>query len=513
MSHWNPKPFIYQINTWVWLHDLSKKYGREVTLWDVPDEILNDLASLSVDAIWFMGIWQRSEAAHKSALNYIHEYKHALPDATPEDVVGSAYAIADYVVDIRLGGRDALANLRWRLHQRKIKIILDYVPNHVSTDHHWLRQKPHYMVRGTKEDIKKFPDRFFTTENESGQQLIIGHGRDPNFPGWIDTAQVNAFSLAYRVAAAETLFDIATQCDGVRCDMAMLMTNTIFARTWGAYLTETAPNTEFWDDIIPAIKREFPDFVFIAEVYWDMEYTMLQQGFDFTYDKRLYDRILEGDIPKIKEHLRASFDFQARQVRFIENHDEQRAASTIGINKSRPAITLISTLPGSVLLHEGQLTARKVKLPVQIRRRPDEAPNYALEGFYRKLLRETRSAIYHYGNWRLFDVAPPYKGNTTNAGLLAYGWTFDDDFRVIIVNMTPLWSQGIVKLYGWDFLRDGVWRLYDVLGGVSTFHEGEQLSVKGLYVELEVYQAQVFRFERLTTQEIESLRKSRAERR
>jgi len=427
--------------------------------------------------------------------------------------VGSAYAVGDYEIDERLGGRDALANLRWRLHQRNIKLILDYIPNHVATDHHWVRQKPHYMVRGTKDDLKKYSDRFFVTENEAGQQLIIGHGRDPNFPGWIDTAQVNAFSMSYRQAAAEVLFDIATQCDGVRCDMAMLMTNSIFSHTWGVHLPETAPNTEFWEDIIPAVKREFPDFIFIAEVYWDMEYALLQQGFDFTYDKRLYDRILEGDIPKIREHLRASFDFQARQVRFIENHDEQRAASTVGINKGRPAATLISTLPGAVLLHEGQLTARRVKMPVQIRRRPEEAPHYALEGFYRKLLRETRSAVYHFGNWRLFDVASPYKGNTTNHGLLAYGWTLDDDFRVVIVNMTPVWSQGIVKLYGWDFLRDGVWRLYDVLGGVSTFHDGIQLLDKGLYVELEVYQAQIFRFEKLTPQEIESLRKSRAERR
>jgi hypothetical protein len=513
MSPWNPKPFIYQINTWVWLHDLSKQYGREVTLWDIPEEVLNDLASLSIDAIWFMGIWQRSDAGRKSALQYTHEYKAALPDITPEDVVGSAYAIGDYVVDRRLGGRDALANLRWRLHQRGIKVILDYVPNHVATDHAWVREKSHFMVRGTKEELKKYPDRFFMTENAAGQHIIIGHGRDPNFAGWIDTAQVNAFSMPYRETAKDVLLDIATQCDGVRCDMAMLMVNTIFSQTWGAHLPETAPHTEFWEDIIPVIKREFSNFIFIAEVYWDMEYNLLQQGFDFTYDKRLYDRILEGDIPKIKEHLRASFDFQARQVRFIENHDEQRAATTVGINKGRPAATLIATLPGAVLLHEEQLTARRTKLPVQIRRRPEEAPHYALEGFYRKLLRETRSAVYHYGNWRLFDVASPYKGNTTNNGLLAYGWTLEDDFRVIIINMTPIWSQGVVKLYGWDFLRNGMWRLYDVLGGVSTYHDGGQMTQNGLYVELEVYQAQIFRFERLTEQEVVSFHKSQAERR
>lgn len=498
MSNWNKKPFIYEINTWVWLTSLSQRFNKPITLANIPDEVYHELAALNVDAIWLMGVWQRNPAGRASALNYKHEYIPVLPDLTDEDVIGSAYAIGAYEVDSRLGGRDALATFRYRIAQYGLKLILDYVPNHVATDHAWVTEKPHYMVRGTPKDLKNAPDLFFSTQNAQGQELIIAHGRDPYFPGWIDTAQVNAFSMAYRQAALDTLLDIASQCDGIRCDMAMLMVNDIFAKTWGNYLTESAPKTEFWEDIIPNVKAEYPNCLFIAEVYWDMEYLMLQQGFDFTYDKRLYDRLQDGYVEQIREHLQASVSFQARQVRFIENHDEPRAAATLGLERQRPAAVMIATLPGAVLLHDGQLTGRTIKLPVQIRRQPNEPTNWALMGFYRKLLKETRHPIYQHGEWRLFEVAESYPGNYTNLHLIAYGWAMEKDFRLIVTNPTNRWSQGFVKVFGWDHIRDGYWRLFDCLSGVRTFHDGNTIANQGLYVELEAYQSHIFRFDLIT---------------
>lgn len=497
MSKWHKKPFIYEINTAVWLTELSKLYDRPVTLGNVPEEELDHLVSFGFDTLWLMGIWQRSPAVRESALNYIHEYEHALPDVTEEDVIGSAYAIGDYQVDTRLGGRDELAHLRHRLQQRDIKLILDYVPNHVATDHDWVTQKPHFMVRGTKKWMKEAPDLFFETKNKSGQKFITAHGRDPYFPGWIDTAQVNAFSIEYRQNVIELLKDIATQCDGVRCDMAMLMVNDIFTNTWGNYLNETAPPTEFWEDIIPEVKEQFPDFVFIAEVYWEMEYQLLQQGFDFTYDKRLYDRILDGHIPSLRDHLHAALSFQERQVRFIENHDEPRAMSTLGVNKQRAAATMICTLPGATLLHAGQFDGRKIKLPVQIGRQPEETAQLALTDHYRTLLSETTHPIYEYGQWRMFEVIPSYADNYTNEGLISYGWTRENDFRLIVINLTPVWSNTIIKIYGWPEISEHYWRIYDVITGVCLYRDGKDLAENGLKLDVEVYQSHIFRFERL----------------
>ena len=239
--------------------------------------------------------------------------------------------------------------------------------------------------------------------------MILAHGRDPMFPGWSDTAQLNAFNPKLRQAAAKTLIDIASQCDGVRCDMAMLLLNDIFAGTWNGY-AGAPPEIEYWREIIPQVKAKYPHFMFVAEVYWDKEYEILQQGFDYAYDKTLYDRIMAGDVRKIRQHLVAELEYQQHMMRFVENHDEPRAYSLLGEQRSYAIATLICTLPGAVLLHDGQFSGRKVKLPVQIKRQPDEQPNTKLEAYYLKLLREVRDPIYQDGDWYLFDTAPAQRG-------------------------------------------------------------------------------------------------------
>ncbi|GAB4519950.1 MAG: alpha-amylase family glycosyl hydrolase [Anaerolineae bacterium] len=500
---WPEKPFIYQINTAVWLNSLRVYYQNpDITLTTVPEEVLIWLESLNVDAIWLTGVWQRSAAARKSALNYTHEYRPVLPDLTEADVIGSAYAVGAYTVDTQWGGREGLAHFRQRLRQRGMRLILDYVPNHVATDHEWVTEKPHFMVRGNKDTAKHHPGMFFITQNSKGQQLIIAHGRDPYFPSWIDTAQVNAFSNEYRKAARDVLLDIAEQCDGVRCDMAMLMVNSIFSRTWGAYLLETAPNVEFWEELIPAVKAQHPHFLFAAEVYWDMEYQLQQQGFDLTYDKLLYDRLLSADANALRLHLTADPNYQKRMVRFIENHDEPRAAASLGIERSRPAAVVIATLPGATLLHDGQFTGRYMKLPIQIARQPDETPHHALSAFYMRLLRETRHPIYQHGHWHLLDIQPtPDWGVKTHNNVLAYGWEMDGEYRLIVVNITHVWSQAIVRMNAWHGLGGMPVRLRDALNGACHYREGDQLLNGGLYVELEPFQAHIYHVEPLRESE------------
>ncbi len=244
------------------------------------------------------------------------------------------------------------------------------------------------------------------------------------------------------------------------------------------------------------MKAKHPHFMFVAEVYWDKEYEILQQGFDYTYDKTLYDRIMAGDVQKIRQHLVAEIQYQKHMMRFVENHDEPRAYSLLGEQRSYAIATLICTLPGAVLLHDGQFSGRKVKLPVQIKRQPDEAPNAKLEAYYLKLLREARDPIYQRGDWYLFNLHPLNDGNGSCNNLLAYGWyEKGKDYRLIVINLTPYPSQGRVDLSAWSWIAGKEWLLYDVTDGMKYERLGGVMAKEGLTILLDGYESHVFRFE------------------
>lgn len=496
---WPNSPRIYEINTWVWLTTLSQQYDYPITLANVPDEILDRLTSYHIDAIWLMGVWHRGESTRESALNYVHEYRGALPNVTEDDIAGSAYAIAAYTVEEKLGGQEGLAIFRQQLAARGLKLILDYVPNHTGLDHAWLKEHPDYYVQADKEWLKKTDKEFFKVRITKNKSLTIAHGRDPYFPGWIDTAQLNAYSAGYRQAIADTLNDIATMADGVRCDMAMLMLNDVFKQTWGwLHPDMQAPETEFWDDVIPKVKAQNPDFLFIAEAYWNLNHTLLAQGFDYTYDKILYDRVLSRDVNGLRNHLFAELEFIQKQIRFIENHDEKRAADILGLESSRPAAVLIATLPGAVLLHDGQFCGRKVKLPVHITRQPYEREYPALKQFYKRLLDEASDPIYREGEWRLFNCHSACDGCGGENNLLTYGWRQGDEMRLIVLNLSDEWSQGAIDLGAWaDRLRGHDWVLLDTVHRTYIDEDGDNVAELGLYVDMESHQSAIYHFEPL----------------
>ena len=134
---------------------------------------------------------------------------------------------------------------------------------------------------------------------------------------------------ATQEAMIAELVKIAGQCDGVRCDMAMLVLPEVFERTWGLRAQL------FWPRRPRACASRRPGFCFMAEVYWDLEWTLQQQGFDYAYDKRLYDRLRDGHARPVREHFHAGLDYQNKLARFLENHDEPRAAATFPPGRSR----------------------------------------------------------------------------------------------------------------------------------------------------------------------------------
>ena len=324
---------------------------------------------MGFDWLWFLSVWQTGPAAQtisRADPGWRREFEETLPDLKEEDIAGSGFAIQNYIVHRDLGGDAALARLRQRLQVRGLKLMLDFVPNHMAPDHPWVEEHPDYFIAGTEELLAQEPHNYVRVKRKEGD-LILAHGRDPYFPGWPDTVQIDYSHPAAQEAMIRELEKIAGQCDGVRCDMAMLLLPEVFERTWGR---KPAP---FWPAAIPRVREQAPDFCFMAEVYWDLEWTLQQQGFDYTYDKRLYDRLREGNARPVREHLHAALDYQAKLARFLENHDEPRAAAVFDPDVHRAAAVITYTIPGLRFFHQGQFEGRKKRISPHLIRAPQEA--------------------------------------------------------------------------------------------------------------------------------------------
>jgi len=280
---------------------------------------------------------------------------------------------------------------------------------------------------------------------------------------------------------AETLIDVGAQCDGMRCDMAMLMTNEVFARTWGER-AGPAPAEEYWPALIGRLKAAHPELVLVAEVYWDMEWTLQQQGFDYCYDKRLYDRLVHESAESVRGHLQADPAYQEHLLRFIENHDEPRAAATFGPAQARAAAVATSTLQGARLYHDGQLDGHRVHIPVFLGRGPAEPHDGDLEGFYGRLLRAVAESGLRHGDWRLCETTG-WPDNDSHRRLVAWCWASGTGRHLVVVNLSGAPAQGRVRL-PWDDLAGRGWELADRLSDQRFQRGGDELASEGLYVEL-----------------------------
>ena len=400
------------------------------------------LASLSIDAVWLMGVWERSQEGIRISNENVGlqaDFLRALPEYTPADNVGSAYCVRRYVVDAHLGGPEGLATARQMLAQRGLRLILDFVPNHVALDHPWVFEHPEYFVQGTSEDLAQAPSAFFEASG-----TVIADGHDPYFPPWQDVAQLNAFSPGLLQAAGETLNSIAEQCDGIRCDMAMLLLNHIFEHTWHGRV-DGRPEEEYWREVIAAVRLQHPAVLFLAEVYWDLEWELMQLSFDYCYDKRLYDRLEHDSAESIRLHLTAGLDYQDKLVRFIENHDEARVAARFSQEKERAAAVTMMTLPGAKLLYEGQCEGRRVRPPVFLRRRPVEPIDADLRAFYHTLLAAVKGSGLREGEWQLCE-STGWPDNSSYFNLGAWCWDLGRERYVVIVNLSEYRSQGRIQM-------------------------------------------------------------------
>jgi len=487
-------PQIYEINTRPWLRSLSERLGRPLSLGAVPGEVWESLRDLGMDFVWLMGVWRPSEQSSRIALEHpdlAPVYPTVLPDFLPEDVSGSPYAVPDYSLNPLLGDENDLVEVRRNLHKAGLGLILDFVPNHTAPDHPWVRSHPRRYVQSTP-PAPFGPGESFSVVCEDGETRAIAHGRDPYFLPWTDTAQLCAFHGDTRRALAEEAARIAETCDGIRFDMAMLPLNAVFSKTWKHWLDQavvSSPDTEFWEDVLGPVKRGRPECRLIAEVYWDLEYALLDLGFDYACDKTAYDILRGLNAEGYRSHLHAQGPRMRNMIRFLENHDEERMASVFPAEARRAVAVIHAVTPGARLFQDGQLEGFKIRLPLQLAREPRQEQDAGFSGFYRKVLALTNSPVFRQGSGAVLDVLPAAPGAEDFRSLI--GFAYREGLRRSVVVVNP----GERTATGWLRFPEGFWRGWEEIHLRDRLAEPEETYIRerkrvedeGLYVKLEPF--------------------------
>jgi glycosidase len=460
-----------------------------------------------------MGVWEIGPKVRAVSKRYARDF------------LGSPFAIRDYRVSEELGTAKEFDELLERAHGAGLKVIVDFIPNHMGMDSDWLNQHPEFFIHRLlspaelglpDSELEKRNPGFFVHRTPSYPQahrrvprtILVAYGKDPYFFPWIDTAQLDYAEAGLRRKMTEVLCELARKVDGVRCDMAMLVLREQVKihrhpeKSWEAF-NRLMPE-EFWPEAIHAAKRVKPTFTFMAETYWAMEGYLQQLGFDYTYNKPLYEAICSAfqgaNAEGLLNFMRLlGHEFLSRGVHFIENHDEERAMNILGEARQRAAASVICTLPGVALLHQGQMEGKQEKLPVQravpIHQEPVNAP---LRRFYEGLLNATSSPLFREGRLNVLY--------SNNPAFISYARLEETSKAVIIVNTSHEPQKGSITLVPGMPLHAGTsYELHDLYYDlkspivrqkstvVPTYHyTAAHLITQGLYVELDPFDAHIF---------------------
>jgi len=502
---------LYEVNVRTWkthrdANDVVQFGGfKKITPTD-----LKAIKQAGFNALWLMGIWEIGPKVRDISKNYA------------ADFYGSPFAIYDYCVSSDLGTEQEFRDLVQRAHSLRLSVIVDFIPNHMGLDSAWLNNHPEYFIHRVldtsesdlpDEELKQLYPGHFPYRTPSYPQgdrrvpktLMVAYGKDPYFYPWIDTAQLDYAHPGLRQKMIDVLCTWAKVVDGVRCDMAMLMLRDQVKihrhpeLTWEAF-NQLMPG-EFWTEAIHAAKRVNPHFVFMAETYWSMEGHLQNLGFDYTYNKPLYEAICNalhsGHAEGLMNFLRLlGTDYLKRSVHFLENHDEERAMNIFGEERQKAAAAMLCTLPGTALLHHGQMEGKRERMPVQrVVPLHQEPEHHVLHHFYRRLLKATSLPVFQEGR-----MTPLY---SNNPALVSYSRIDNEQKVLVIVNTSEKTQKGSVFLMPGLRLHSGThYRLNDLFyefkthtaGSVQPFYvyPAAKLINSGLYVELEPFDAHIF---------------------
>jgi len=438
-----------------------------------------------------MGIWHLGPYGlnhDRTDPSFLAAYSVVLPDYTTDDIIGSPYAVTNYTVNPELGTSSDVAWLRNQLSSLGMKLMLDFVPNHSACDSPWVDANINYYIRVPKGTNPPYDSTKYLSNG-------VAYG---NCPGsttpWSDTAQLNYWNSETRSLMLQQLMTIASMADGIRCDMAYIVLNDLFYQTWSTNLNSwgwTRPSTEFWSDAIAQVKSKYPNVIFLAEVYGDSVYTLQSQGFDFTYDKELLDRLKANNLDYCRSWITGnSMSYFAHSAEFIENHDEERAVAIFGsYTKADAAAMVVMTMPGMRFYFQDQWLGYKNKLDVHLRRATSESSISTVTTMYTALNKIISDPAFS-GTWNYAPVI-----NSGDAWrLMAWRWNYNNTSkRLVVVNFSDASGSGSIVLP--DVVSDtgsDTVTLSELWTGTSYDRSVSQMKSSGLFVVVSAWNSQIF---------------------
>jgi len=457
---------------------------------DIPDSEFSDLKQQGIDIVWMMGVWElgsyglRHDRTDPALLAY---YPTVLQGFTLQDVIGSPYAIVDYVTNPELGSDSDLKALRSRLNSMGLKLMLDFVPNHSAVDCPWTTSDPTYYIRAPQSNPPYDPSRYLA----SG----IAYGYSGYGGAWTDTAQFNYWNMDFRKEITQQLMAVASFSDYIRCDMAYLCLNDVIKSIWANQMTfwgYQQPSTEFWRDAISQVKSSY-DVKFLAEVYSPWQDQLQQVGFDFTYDKSLYDRLGSGNLDDIRNYVKSTPAYYTEHsAHFVENHDEPRAAAFFGSNsRADAANSVVMTLPGMRFYFEGQENGYFNKLDVHLRRATPEPSHPGVAKYYSLFIQQISQPIFHSGSWNYRDI----QGSGDSWRLLAWEWVYNNEKVLVVVNYSDQSGSGAIPcplaepVNGNDSIP-----VTELLTGTVYQRSAKEMASTGLFVVVDSWSTQMFQY-------------------
>lgn len=484
---WMPNTVMIAKSTYVWLAQLSKWYGREIRRLDqIPDEELETLRRRGINALWLIGIWERSRASKTiKVLTGNH------------DAVASAYSLMNYGIAGDLGGENSYGNLRDRAMAKGIRLASDMVPNHMGIDSNWViehpewflsrRDSPYPAYRFEGPDLSsderveiKIEDHYFEQTDAAvvfrrrdkwtGDTLYIYHGNDGTSFPWNDTAQLNYLSATVREQVMQTILYVARLFPIIRFDAAMTLAKRHVERLWfpqpghgGAIPSraecsmtkaefDAAMPHEFWREVVDRVAVEVPGTLLLAEAFWLMEgYFVRTLGMHRVYNSAFMVMLRDEDNANyrlvLKNTLEFDPDIMKRYVNFMSNPDERTAIDQFGTgDKYFGVASMMATLPGLPMLGHGQVEGFTEKYGMEYQRpRYDETANqWLVERHQREIapLLHNRALFAESSNFLLYDFWK--EDGTVDENVFAYSNRRGDQRAVIFYHNRYANTRGTI---------------------------------------------------------------------
>ncbi|MGH9600312.1 MAG: alpha-amylase family glycosyl hydrolase, partial [Terracidiphilus sp.] len=554
-TDWMPNAVLIAKSTYVWLAQLSRKYGRHIgRLDEIPDEELATLAARGLDTLWLIGVWERSRASR--TIKQLCGNK---------DAVASAYSLFDYTIADDLGGEAAYINLRDRAYRHGVRLASDMVPNHMGIDSPWVVEHPDWFIArqdtpypvysfngpDLSQDDRveiKIEDHYFEQsdaavvfrrrDKASGETRYVYHGNDGTSFPWNDTAQLDYLNAAAREQVIQTILHVARLFPVIRFDAAMTLAKRHFHRLWfpGPGASGAIPSRaeygmtdaefdrlmphEFWREVVDRVAAEVPGTLLLAEAFWLMEgYFVRTLGMHRVYNSAFMNMMRDEENAKyrsvIKNTLEFDPDIMKRYVNFMSNPDERTAVDQFGTgDKCFGVAVTMSTLPGLPMFGHGQIEGFTEKYGMEYRwPRYEESPDPRLvERHEREIapLLKRRWLFAESGNFLLYDFFGP--SGAVDENVFAYSNRRGSERAVVIYNNRFSTTHGTIDLSA-AYADKGAGQLRrrrlsegialsgdhgailawrDSLTGLHFLRRASDLYERGLTFDLQAYQCHVF---------------------